>query len=98
MNHTFTQFKKEISRVILFTILGFFFSLCTQASQKETSNNAQIRINEFMASNSSSIVDKDGDYSDWIEIYNSADDSISLEGWSLTDTKLAPREWSFPPI
>ena len=31
---------------------------------------ADVRINEFVASNRSGLLDEDGDPSDWIEIYN----------------------------
>lgn len=44
-------------------------------------------INEFMASNDSTLEDPDdpGDYPDWIELYNASDDAIDLEGHYLTD-------------
>ena len=32
---------------------------------------SQVVISEFMASNTKTLADQDGDYSDWIEIYNS---------------------------
>jgi hypothetical protein len=57
-----------------------------------------LRINEFMALNSSSIMDKDGEHSDWIEIYNSTTESIDLDGWSITNKKEIPRQWVFPKI
>ena len=42
-------------------------------------------ISEFLAENQSIRADSDGDFSDWIEIYNASDQAQSLEGWSLTD-------------
>jgi hypothetical protein len=53
-------------------------------------------INEFMASNSSVLADKDGEYSDWIEIYNSTSDDVNLSGWALTDDKNDSLKWVFP--
>ena len=44
-----------------------------------------ICINEIMASNSSTIADEDGDYEDWVEIFNRGNQSIDLEGWGLSD-------------
>ena len=41
-----------------------------------------ILINEFMASNSTVLADKDGEYSDWIEIYNPTSSDINLSGAS----------------
>lgn len=39
---------------------------------------AQVRITEFMASNTSTLADEDGDFSDWIELQNTATNSVSL--------------------
>lgn len=47
--------------------------------------NAQLVINEFMASNSATLKDESGEYEDWIEIYNTSDNNISLNGFYLTD-------------
>src|SRR6266704_104978 len=43
-------------------------------------------INEFMASNSRTLHDEDGDSSDWVEIYNPTATTVNLGGWFLTDT------------
>ena len=53
-------------------------------------------ITEFMASNSASLVDDDGDYSDWIEIHNTTNETQSLQGWALTDDAADPFRWRFP--
>ena len=58
----------------------------------------QVRINEFMALNGSTLMDGDGDYSDWIELYNAGDQAVSLLGWSLTDDPEYPQEWIFPEV
>ncbi|MCD4696879.1 MAG: CotH kinase family protein [Bacteroidales bacterium] len=61
-----------------------------------------IVINEIMSSNETTIVDEDGDYSDWIELYNYSnepvllhniylsDDTSNLFKWCLPDTILSP--------
>jgi hypothetical protein len=53
-------------------------------------------INEFMANNDTGIVDEDGDAVDWLELYNTTDNTIDLAGWSLTDDVLIPRKFTFP--
>ncbi len=58
----------------------------------------QVRINEFMALNSSTLTDEDGEYSDWIEIYNADDVAVSLQGWALTDDSSLPGRWLFPDV
>ena len=61
--------------------------------------NAQgIRIDEFMALNTSTVTDKDGAYSDWIEIYNPTSSDINLKDWSLTDDITVSKKWLFPDI
>lgn len=55
-------------------------------------------INEFLAGNDSSAVDEDGDYSDWIEVYNRSDQPVNLSGWSLTDEPERPLKWPFPEM
>jgi hypothetical protein len=55
-------------------------------------------ISEFMAANSISISDDDGDKSDWIEIFNGTTNNVSLLGWYLTDTTNNLRKWQFPAV
>ncbi|RLD10946.1 MAG: hypothetical protein DRI44_04745 [Chlamydiae bacterium] len=54
-------------------------------------------INEFMSWNESFLSDKDGDYSDWIEIYNSGSEPLNLYGCGLSDDKNYLNKWEFPP-
>src|SRR5690625_3845851 len=42
-------------------------------------------INEYMASNSKTFSDVDGNYFDWIELYNPTNDKVDLDGYYLTD-------------
>jgi hypothetical protein len=53
-------------------------------------------ITEFMAANSSTLPDEDGDYPDWIEIYNTGDIAVNLDGWHLTDNPGNLTKWTFP--
>src|SRR5581483_9228845 len=57
---------------------------------------AQVRITEFMASNSSTLADEDGDFSDWIEIQNTSASAVNLQNWSLTDSLGNLNKWVFP--
>lgn len=55
-------------------------------------------ITEFMASNSSTLLDGNGVASDWIEIYNKGDQALDLAGYSLSDNRLALDKWTFPSV
>ncbi len=50
-----------------------------------TAAMAQLRINEFMASNSTTYPGPQGDYPDWIEIYNGGNQAINLAGYWISD-------------
>jgi len=51
-----------------------------------------------MSSNDTTIGDFDGDYTDWIEIYNNTPDSINLAGYFLSDDTTNYFQWSFPNV
>jgi len=53
-------------------------------------------INEFMASNDSTIADESGEYDDWIEVYNGDDIPIWLGDKYLTDNLENPDKWQMP--
>jgi hypothetical protein len=55
-------------------------------------------ITEFVASNDESLIDSDGDSSDWIEIHNPTTERIDLEGWFLTDDLNEPAKWEIPEV
>lgn len=55
-----------------------------------------IVINEWMPNNGFGILDADGDASDWIELHNTSDEAITLDGFALTDTKENLEKWLFP--
>jgi hypothetical protein len=55
-------------------------------------------INELVASNGAGLVDEDGDFSDWIELYNPTNTSLNLSGWALTDDPNQPQKWTFPDV
>src|SRR5882724_1294316 len=57
---------------------------------------AQVVISEFMADNKNTLADVDGDFSDWIEIYNTSFTNVNLSGWSLTDDSTHQTKWFFP--
>lgn len=55
-----------------------------------------LRINEILASNVTGTTDESGDREDWIELYNTTDETIPLSGLFLSDNPSNPLKWSFP--
>lgn len=59
---------------------------------------SDVLINEIMASNGETIADEDGDYEDWIELYNHSSRSVNLRGYYLSDDDEVPLKWEFPEV
>jgi hypothetical protein len=59
--------------------------------------NAQVYINEFMASNSVTLNDPDyNEYGDWLELYNAGDVYADVGGHYLTDDLASLKKWKIP--
>src|SRR5688572_14722270 len=82
INDPFCIVMKRLS--ILFALWVGAFTLCAQDN---------VVISEFMASNDQTLADEDGDFEDWIEIYNAGTNTVNLNGWQLGDRN---NLWSFP--
>jgi len=57
-----------------------------------------VYINELMASNRTQLQDEDGDWPDWIELYNGASAPVDLTGCALSDDDVNQRKWVFPAL
>ncbi|MCW1925789.1 chitobiase/beta-hexosaminidase C-terminal domain-containing protein [Luteolibacter arcticus] len=55
-------------------------------------------ISEFQSSNGATLLDEDGDPSDWVELYNRGSSSVNLTGWGLSDRTDDPFKWVFPAV
>lgn len=82
--------KSTISAVILLITIAF--------SCKKTYETppATVVINEVMPVNGITAADQNGEYDDWIELYNLTSASINLSGYYLSDSKNDPGKWQFP--
>ncbi len=78
------------AQVIQILLLVLFYSTPTAFGQ--------LSINEGSNKNYSTIVDEDGDFPDWIELYNSGIDTVELYNYSLTDDPAIPNKWTLPNI
>lgn len=78
---------KQIGIVLIVSILGSF-----------TGYSQGLVINEFMSSNGGTLTDSDGEYSDWIELYNAGDEAIDLGEYRLSDEPEEPEKWALPKI
>ncbi|MEN8155845.1 MAG: lamin tail domain-containing protein [Bacteroidota bacterium] len=87
------RLKKE-SKVYLILML----ILCLWSPVKVRGEEVGVIINEIMPLNDSVLQDEDGEYVDWIELYNAGPSVESLLDWSLTDDAESPGKWVFPDV
>jgi hypothetical protein len=71
-------------------------SLLVSCKKDDLYTSSDVKINEFMASNSETASDQDGEYDDWIELYNNSDAIVYLSGYYLTDNHNKFEKWEFP--
>lgn len=64
--------------------------------ETQFADTTSIVINEFMSSNDTILADPQGDYDDWIELYNLTDEEVDLSGMYLSDNRDNPRKWEIP--
>ncbi len=77
-------------------ILWPIFAVLLALVLGESAGLAQPVISELMASNTSTIADQDGAFSDWLEIHNPGNTPQEISGWYLTDAKDNKKRWQFP--
>jgi hypothetical protein len=75
------------------TGFAFFFASC---KDDEPNVKSLVAINELMASNSNTAADQDGEYDDWVELYNMGSTGYDLSGHFLTDNHKNKTKWQFP--
>ena len=59
-------------------------------------NGVSVAINEVMASNGATKADPQGQFDDWIELYNYGDVPVDLGGMYITDDVNEPDKWQIP--
>lgn len=57
----------------------------------------KIKISELMVKNDATLLDSDGEFSDWFELVNTSDSPVSLAGWRVSDGE-GKSGWSFPDV
>lgn len=60
--------------------------------------DGDVVLNELCAINNSIWMDPQGDYEDWVELYNNSTSTVSLNGYYLSDDNNYLKKWMFPNI
>jgi hypothetical protein len=91
----------RVVAALLFSSAAIFANAASTASAASAASAAateRLYITEIMSANTRTLLDRDREYSDWIEIYNAGADPIHLNGWSLTDDPAKLDQWRFPAV
>ncbi len=76
---------------------NYISTLCFFITALISSINAQdIVINEVVYSNKSSLLDSDEESPDWIELYNTNNSAVNINGYMLTDDTTKETFWTLP--
>ena len=80
-------------------VLGMFLlgiTMVVSAIPCSAAGDQVLFINEIMASNRDTIADEDGEYEDWIELYNASHVDIDVTGYYLSDDPDSLNRWEIP--
>ena len=87
----------EIFLIVILFVVMIGIILFTPTINKYE-NTGKLIINEVMSNNKNTIQDKNGNYSDYIEIYNGYDYDIDLTGYYLSDDNYETKKWQFKDV
>ena len=66
------------------------------ANEPKISPPVTVVISEFMATNDSQLQDLEGEYRDWVELYNYGSEPVELSDLFLTDSRKKMKKWRLP--
>lgn len=69
----------------------------TPAPTPDMSDVGKLAISELMIKNRGVLADADGEFPDWIELENVSGESVSLNGWTVSDSE-SKTGWALPPL
>jgi len=81
---------------VRYVLLAVAIVDCAVAGELSQQSGVPLFINEVMAANGSVIADPQGQYDDWIEVYNAGNQPIDTGGMYLTDDLSDPTKWRIP--
>lgn len=103
---------KKFSFILVALMLVFALAACSGSGGNENAATGEnvsdapvgeaevtqsgIYINEYSPNSTQTLMDDEGEFVAWVEIYNSTDKEINLNGFSLTDDALDKQKWVFP--
>ncbi|OQX76000.1 MAG: hypothetical protein B6D64_10645 [Bacteroidetes bacterium 4484_276] len=68
----------------------------TPGKPNSVQSPVRLFVNEFMADNETTIADPQGEFDDWIELYNGGEQYVNIGGMYITDDLSVPTLWQIP--
>lgn len=90
-------FRKVLSLLLAVTVYPFLLTACSSEVSYST-EAGKIVINEVMSSNSAFAPSADGKFYDWVELRNTTEETISLDGYYISDDDETPLKTSLEGI
>jgi len=79
-------------------VVYFFIQENKTLSVSEEGPANGLIINEVMSANSGFLPDEEGEFPDWIELYNPTNEAINIYGFGLSDDETEPIKYALPDI
>ncbi len=96
-NPVFKRFlDSSLHSVLLRMTLILFIIFINCSVSPAFSQQQTLFINELMAKNDSFLEDDKGNFTDWIELYNSSNSEVNIGGYYLTDDMDTLNLWKIP--
>lgn len=89
---------KKVFKIIILLFIVLLLITSLPSLGNDHIKKGKLYINKIMAKNESYKVDDNGEYSDFIELYNGYNYPINLEGYYLSDAEYKTSKWAFPNI
>ena len=80
--------------IVLILFIGI--TACKKEENGSVDVKGNVVINELLPKNSMYGSDQDGQFDDWVELYNLSNQNLDISGYYLTDSKKNLTKWKFP--
>jgi hypothetical protein len=81
-------------KLVFLLLTVIVFTNCNNDDPVDETPN--VVINEILPKNTQHGSDQDGEFDDWIELFNPANVDQDISGYYLSDSKKNPTKWKFP--